>query len=59
MIVQVNGKVRGKIEVESDTSKEEMEKLAFSLENVKNYTDNKEVVKVVTIPKKLVNIVVK
>ena len=59
MVVQVNGKVRGKIEVHTDTSKEDMEKLAFEIENVKAHTDGKEVVKVVTIPKKLVNIVVK
>ena len=59
MIVQVNGKVRGKIEVQADASKEDMERLAFEIENVKVHTDGKEIVKVVTIPKKLVNIVVK
>ena len=59
MVVQVNGKVRGKIEVDQDTSKEEMESLAYSIENVKNYIEGKEIVKVVIIPKKLVNIVVK
>ena len=59
MVVQVNGKVRGKIEVNADTSKEDMERLAFEIENVKVHTDGKEVIKVVTIPKKLVNIVVK
>ena len=59
MVVQVNGKVRGKIEVDQDTSKEEMESLAYSIENVKNHIEGKEIVKVVIIPKKLVNIVVK
>ena len=59
MIVQVNGKVRGKIEVSMDTSKEEMEALATSLDNVKKYIENKEIVKIVTVPKKLVNIVIK
>ena len=59
MVVQVNGKVRGKIEVSSDTSKEKMEQLAFEIENVKNFTDGHEIVKVITVPKKLVNIVVK
>ena len=59
MVVQVNGKVRGKITVSTDTSKEEMEKLAFEIENVKVFTDGKQVVKVITVPKKLVNIVVK
>ncbi len=59
MIVQVNGKVRGKIEVSSDTSKETMEKLAMEIDNVKVFIDNKEIVKIITVPKKLVNIVVK
>ena len=59
IVVQVNGKVRGKIEVNKDTDKEEMERLAFEVENVKNYTEGHEVVKVITVPKKLVNIVVK
>ena len=59
LVVQVNGKVRGKIEVSSDTSKEEMEELAKSIDNVKVFVDGKEIVKVITVPKKLVNIVVK
>lgn len=59
MVVQVNGKVRGKIEVNSDTTKEEMEALAFQIENVKQFTEGKEILKVITIEKKLVNIVVK
>ena len=59
VVVQVNGKVRGKMEVDSSISKEEMESKAFAIDNVKQYTENKEIVKVITIPKKLVNIVVK
>ena len=59
MIVQVNGKVRGKIEVDSDTTKEQMEELAKSIDNVKVFIEGKEIVKVITVPKKLVNIVVK
>ena len=59
MVVQVNGKVRGKIDVSSDISKEEMEKLALESENVKKYTEGKEIIKVITVPKKLVNIVVR
>ena len=59
MVVQVNGKVRGKIEVDIDITKEEMEKQALNIENVKNHIEGKEIVKVVIIPKKLVNIVVK
>ncbi len=59
MIVQVNGKVRGKIEVAASTTEEEMKSLALEIENVKTFTDGKEIVKVVVVPKKLVNIVVK
>ena len=59
MVVQVNGKVRGKIEVHSSTTESEMEKLAYDIENVRNYTEGKEIVKVIVVPKKLVNIVAK
>ena len=59
MIVQVNGKVRGKIEVDANTTDEDMKSLALDIENVKNFTNGKEVLKVIVVPKKLVNIVVK
>lgn len=59
MIVQVNGKVRGKIVVSVNTTEEEMKDLALNIDNVKNYTDGKEIVKMLVIPKRLVSIVVK
>ena len=59
MIVQVNGKVRGKIEVSTSVSDDEMKKLAKEIDNVKAFIDNKEIIKEIVIPKKLVNIVVK
>ena len=59
MVVQVNGKVRGKITVATDTTKEEMEELAKNIDNVKVHTADKQVLKVIVVPKKLVNIVVK
>ena len=59
MVVQVNGKVRGKIEISTDTSIEEMKNLAKSIENVKTFIEGKEIVKEVVVPKRLVNIVVK
>ena len=59
MVVQVNGKVRGKIEVDSDTNEEDMKKLAMNIDNVKVFTEGKEIVKTIVVPKKLVNIVVK
>lgn len=59
MVVQVNGKVRGKIEVSTDTSEGEMKQLAKQIDNVKVHIDGKSIVKEIVIPKKLVNIVVK
>ena len=57
--VQVNGKVRGKIETDSNTTKEEMEQKALEIENVKKHLEGLEIIKVVTIPGKLVSIVAK
>ena len=59
MIVQVNGKLRDKIVVKSNITKEEMESISLSSENVKKFTEGKEVVKVIVVPNKLVNIVIK
>ena len=59
MVVQVNGKVRGKIEINSNTTEDEMKEHAMRIDNVKTFTEGKEVVKVIVVPKKLVNIVVK
>lgn len=59
MIVQVNGKLRDKIIVNRNISNEEMENIAKDSENVKKFTSGKEIVKVVVVPNKLVNIVIK
>ena len=62
MVVQVNGKLRARIMAPADDAKDakKMEELALADEKIKTYTDGKEVVKVITIPKThLVNIVVK
>lgn len=59
MVVQVNGKVRGKIEVDMNTTQEEMESLSKEIDNVRKHIENKEIIKIITIPKKLVNIVIK
>lgn len=59
MAVQVNGKVRGTLEVERGTDKEIVEKLALELENVKKHMEGKTLVKLIVIPDKIVNIVVK
>ncbi|MCC0721097.1 leucine--tRNA ligase [Clostridioides sp. ZZV14-6104] len=59
VVVQVNGKVRGKLTVSSNISKEDMEKVALEDEKIKALVEDKTIVKVVAVPKKLVNIVVK
>ena len=59
MVVQINGKVRGKILVSSTTTEDEMLEIAKSIDNVKSYLEGKEIIKVITIPKKLINIVIK
>lgn len=59
LVVQINGKVRDMVETDLDQSKEDLEKLAFSLDKIKKMLDGKTVVKVIVVPNKLVNIVVK
>ena len=57
--VQVNGKVRAHLTVSSGLEKAELEKIAAADERIKRFTDNKEIVKVISVPGKLVNIVVR
>ncbi len=59
LVVQVNGKVKDKIEVDEALSQDEMKAVALDSPRVKELTDGKEIVKVIVVPKKLVNIVVK
>ena len=59
LVVQVNGKVKDKLEADEGASNEELQALALASERVKELTDGKEIVKVIVVPKKLVNIVVK
>ena len=59
IIAQVNGKLRARIDVAANISKEEMLELAMAHENVQNFVAGKEIVKTIAVPKKLVNIVVK
>ena len=59
LVVQVNGKLRDKVVVSSNISVDEMEKTALGLENVKKFTEGHEIVKVIKVPNKLVNIVIK
>ncbi len=59
LIAQVNGKLRGRMEISASASKEEMQDAALNHENVKAFIEGKDVVKVIVVPGKLVNIVVK
>jgi leucyl-tRNA synthetase len=58
-VVQVNGKLRDRIEADSDAPEEEVLRLARESEKVKRHLDGKEVVKEVVVPRKLVNLVVR
>ena len=57
--VQVNGKLRGHAHAAFGTAREELQRLALSLDKIRPFVDGKQVVKVVVVPDKLVNIVVK
>ena len=59
LVVQVNGKVKDKIEVDEALSQDELKSVALESPKVKELTDGKEIVKTIVVPKKLVNIVVK
>jgi leucyl-tRNA synthetase len=57
VVIQVNGKLRAKVEVGVDSSEEAMLELANSTENVTKFTEGKTVRKVIWVPNKLLNIV--
>ena len=57
VIEQVNGKLRAKLQVPADISKEDLEATAKADENVQQHTDGKTIRKVIVVPGKLVNIV--
>lgn len=59
IIFQVNGKIRAKQEMPFDSSDKELEDIALDNENVKKHLLGKQVVKIVTVKNKMVNIVVK
>ncbi len=58
IVVQVNGKLRGKISVAAGASKEQIEAIALGDDNVIRFIEDKPVKKVIVVPNKLVNIVV-
>jgi leucyl-tRNA synthetase len=57
LIVQVNGKVRDKIQVSADISEEEAKEIVLAREKVKNYVSDKEIKKIIFVKGKLISIV--
>ena len=58
MVVQVNGKLRGRLSVAVDASNESIEADALADENVQRFIEGKEIRKVIVVPGRLVSIVV-
>ena len=59
IVVQVNGKVRAKIEVGVDESRDSVERKALDNDKVQRFIDGKTIAKVIVVPGKLVNVVAK
>ncbi len=59
IVVQINGKIKEKINIASGLSREEMEKIAVENEKIQGLTAGKTIVKIIAVPDKLINIVVK
>ena len=59
IVVQINGKIRDKMTVSADLDREQMEEIAKTSDKVKALIGDKQIVKVIAVPKKLINIVVK
>ncbi|MDQ3634124.1 MAG: leucine--tRNA ligase [Acidobacteriota bacterium] len=57
--VQINGKLRARVKVSADASQDELEKAALENEKIKEYTNEKEIVKIIVVPDRLVNVVIK
>lgn len=57
--VQVNGKVRGKVEIQPDADKQSVEKIVKEAEGIKEYLENREIVKEIYVPGRIYNIVAK
>lgn len=57
--IQVNGKLRSRIIVSPETPKEDLEQMALADAKIREYTDGKQIVKIIVVPSRLVNVVVK
>ncbi len=59
VVVQINGKIRGKLMISPDLTPDKMQEVALADESIKALVEGKNIVKVIAVPKKLINIVVK
>jgi len=59
VVLQINGKIRDKMQLPVGKSKEELEEIALSSEKIKALCEGKQIVKIIVVPNKLVNVVVK
>ena len=59
IVLQVNGKVRGRLAVAVDTSDKDLETLALQDENVRKHMDGKKLVKAIVVKNRIVNLVVR
>lgn len=57
IVIQVNGKVRAKIAVSADASKDDIQEIALAHENVQRFTEGTTIRKIIVVPGKLVNVV--
>jgi len=58
IVIQINGKMRSKIEVQADLEKETLEKIVLEDEKVKSAIENKEIKKIIIVPGRIINIVI-
>ncbi|WP_150465117.1 leucine--tRNA ligase [Francisella sp. SYW-2] len=59
LIVQINGKVKAKLELDASLTKDQVEQEVLDDEHIKTFIENKQIIKVIYVPQKLINIVVK
>ena len=59
IVLQINGKIRDKLVVPTGLNKDETEKFAMQSEKIKELTADKQIIKVISVPGKLVNVVCK
>tara|TARA_B100001173_G_scaffold125068_1_gene108643 strand:+ start:866 stop:3271 length:2406 start_codon:yes stop_codon:yes gene_type:complete len=58
LIIQVNGKVRGRVKIHKSAEQEEVENIAINVENVKNFINSSEIMKTIYVKDKLINFVI-